>query len=230
MCGRFNSTQDPLARLILDLAGLEAQIEDRYNIAPTDQAPVLVLTAQGELTLRDMQWWLVPHWSREPKTRYSTFNARAEGLQRSAVFKTPFARRRALVPASGFYEWRREGTRKQPWYLRHEDGSGMLFAGLWDRWQGDAEVLDSFAVVTTRAHPHLAFLHDRQPAMLDVEQARRWMDPHSTPDTLQGLLRPALPRDMAAVPVSSYVNNARHKDARCIEPVGAARHLGAARD
>lgn len=229
MCGRFNSTQDPLAKLILDLADLEVQIEDRYNIAPTDHAPVLVMSRDGALTLRDMQWWLVPYWSKEPKTRYTTFNARAEGLERSAAFKEPFARRRALVPATGFYEWLREGGRKQPWYLRHEDGSGMIFAGLWDRWRGDGQVLESFAVITTRAHPHLAFVHDRQPMMLSREEAEIWMDPDAPPETLRGLLRPTLPQDVAAIPVSSYVNNARHKDRRCIEPIGEARHLRASR-
>lgn len=227
VCGRFNSTQDPLAKLILDLADLEVRIEDRFNIAPTDRAPVLVNAQEGGFTLREMQWWLVPYWSREPKPRYSTFNARAEGLERSRAFKEPFARRRALVPATGFYEWVRRGGRKQPWYLRYEDGSGMLFAGLWDRWHGDGQVLESFAVITTAVHPHLAFVHDRQPAMLSRTEARIWMDPVTSPETLRALLRPVLPRDVTAIPVSSHVNNARHKDSRCIEAIGEARHLPA---
>ncbi len=228
MCGRFNATSDPLARLFMDVAEVPFEFDDRYNIAPTDRAPVLVRGNTGIAPV-DMQWWLVPHWSKEPRTRYATFNARAENLDKSAVFRTPFERRRCLVPVSGFYEWLREGKRKQPWYLRYEGGSGMLLAGLWDRWRGPDGDLYSFAVVTTEVHPQLAFIHNRQPVMLDRAGAELWLDRQAERGALQALFEPALPEPLAVVPVSTHVNNARNKDPGCLVAVGEPRHVPASR-
>ena len=126
MCGRYNVTSDPLADLFLDVVGVPFVGEDRWNLAPTEFAPVFVRSDFG-LEVREMQWWLIPYWSKEPKTRYAMFNARAENIERSNAFKGSFERRRCVVPASGFYEWVREGSRKQPMYMRAQSG-GLMFA------------------------------------------------------------------------------------------------------
>lgn len=152
------------------------------------------------------------------------FNARAESLARSNAFREPFRRRRCVVPVSGFYEWQRAAGRKLPHYVRATDADGLLLAGIWDRWQGELDgapaTLESFAVITTRAHAELAFLHDRQPAMLDREAAEAWLDGTASRADLEGLLVPGLPGALEVVPVSSWVNDARHKGPECVQAVG----------
>ncbi len=229
MCGRFNMTADPLTRLFMALAGRELPDGDRWNVAPTEDVPV-VRDADGR-DVAVMRWWLVPHWSKEPSTKYAMFNARAESIERSNAFRGPFARRRCVVPISGFYEWRREGGRKLPHYVRPLDDDGLLLAGLWDRWEGEVDgepgALESFTIVTTDVHEKLAFLHDRQPALLDRDAAEAWLDPQTPRERLKAMLVPSLPTTMEVVPVSTWVNNARHKDPRCVEPAGEPLRLEA---
>ena len=127
-----------------------------------------------------------------------------------------------MVPISGFYEWARQHNRKLPYYLTPHDASGMLLAGIWDAWRNrdSEELVESFAVLTCAANPALEFVHNRQPVMLSLPAAQQWLDPDATPETLQALCGSALPVDLDAIPVSTYVNNARHKDDRCVDPIG----------
>jgi putative SOS response-associated peptidase YedK len=229
MCGRFNVESDPLSRLLLELVRLRHPGPDNHNAAPTETIVVLRLDEDGEPELVAMRWWLTPHWAKQVDTRYAMFNARSESIERSPAFRKPFKSRRCVVPVAGFYEWARlqqpssDGARKLPYYIHPSNGSGMLLAGIWDRWQGaaDTSALESFAILTTDAAPALEFVHKRQPAMLSMEGARRWLDPSSSHAELKALLAPAIPEDLDALPVSSYVNNARHKDPRCMEGVAA---------
>ena len=223
MCGRFNVETAPLTRWLLDVLGVAHPGPDNHNAAPTESIAVIRADALGDLEVARMRWWLTPHWAKERSTRYSMFNARRETLATSPAFREPFRRHRCLVPVSGFYEWTGKSPGKVPWYIRPHAGGGLLLAGIWDRWTdpADGALLDSFAVVTTDAHPGMRFVHSRQPVMLGVEAARRWVDPASEIAGLAQLLEPALPQALDAVPVSSHVNNARHKDARCTEPIGA---------
>lgn len=227
MCGRFNVDADPLSRLLLELVRLRHPGPDNHNAAPTETIVVLRLDPDGEPELVPMRWWLTPYWAREPGTRYAMFNARAETVDRSRAFREPFARRRCVVPVSGFYEWARAsqagaaGGRKLPYYIHPRALPGMLLAGVWDRWRSadGGESVESFAILTTDAAAGLAFVHDRQPVMLSFAGARRWLDPEAGPAALKELLRSSLPVDLDAVPVSTYVNNARNKSARCVEPI-----------
>jgi len=224
MCGRFNVETSPLTRWLLEVLGVGHPGPDNHNAAPTEAIAVLRAAALGDLEIARMRWWLTPHWSKEISTRYSMFNARRETLATSPAFREPFRRHRCIVPVSGFYEWTGKAPGKVPWYIRPHDEAGLLLAGIWDRWTNPADgaTLDSFAVVTTDAHPAMCFVHSRQPVMLGIESARRWIDPASAVASLVDLLEPALPYPLDAVPVSSHVNNARHKDPRCTEPIGAA--------
>ena len=227
MCGRFNVEADPLSRLLMELVQLPHPGPDNHNAAPTEDVVVLRRGEHGEPQLPSMRWWLTPYWAKEPGTRYSMFNARSEGVAQSRAFREPFRKRRCAVPVSGFYEWApaeppRSG--KRAYYLRPLDQPGMLIAGIWDRWRhpdGGAELL-SFAILTTAAHPGIEFVHSRQPVMLSAADAECWLDPAVTGDDLQHLLGARLPVALEVVPVSSWVNNARHKGPRCIEPVGAS--------
>lgn len=230
MCGRFNVEADPLSRLLLELVRLRHPGPDNHNAAPTETIVVLRIDDDGAPALVPMRWWLTPHWAKAPETRYSMFNARAETVATRPAFRDAFRKRRCVVPISGFYEWARAQTPKQPYYIRPHDRPGMLLAGIWDRWvdRDSGESLDSFAVITAPAHDGLAFVHDRQPVMLSMAGARAWLDPEAAPEALAALLASSLPDAIDAVPVSTYVNNARHKDARCIEatgrPIAIAEH------
>lgn len=223
MCGRFNVTSSPLSDILLELVGLRHPGPDNYNTAPTETVTVLRLDEAGEPELVPMRWWLTPYWSKEVSTRYSMFNAKSETIAKSAAFKEPYKKRRCVVPITGFYEWARQNNQKLPYFLTPHEASGMLLAGIWDRWRNrdSGEVVESFAVLTCAAHPQLEFVHKRQPVMLSLGDAHRWLDSGTPPDELQTLCDSSLPVALDAIPVSTYVNNARNKDARCTEPIGA---------
>ncbi len=218
MCGRFNVTSDPLTALLMELVGLPHPGPDNFNAAPTETISVLRLSAQGEPEIVPMRWWLTPFWSRGPSTKYSLFNARAETAARSPAFREPFRQRRCVVPVSGFYEWARRDGRKLPYYLRPHEATGLLLAGLWDRWRNpeSGEEQESFAVLTVPAAPEMTFVHHRQPLMLSVAGAHRWLGA----EDFEAVIRSELPVALDAVPVSTHVNSARHKDARCVDAVG----------
>lgn len=226
MCGRFNVESDPLSRLLLELVELRHPGPDNPNAAPTETIVVLRLDGEDRPELVPMRWWLTPYWAAEAGTRYSMFNAKSETVATSRAFREPFERRRCLVPVSGFYEWARAQQsaqlRKLPYYIHPRQAPGMLLAGIWDRWRdaGSGEVLESFAILTTDAHPGLEFVHTRQPVMIAPADARHWLDRQAGGDAVKGLMSPRVPVDLDVVPVSRYVNDARHKDPRCTEPVG----------
>lgn len=225
MCGRFNITSDPLTVLLMELVGLPHPGPDNFNAAPTETIQVLRLNDAGEPELAPMRWWLTPSWSKEVSSKYAMFNARSETAARSPAFREPFKKRRCVVPVSGFYEWARQGgvagqaSQKVAYLLKPHDDPGLLLAGLWDHWKNPEtdELLESFTVLTVPASPAMELVHKRQPLMLSVEDARRWMDPHS--EDVASLISSELPVAVDAIPVSSYVNNARHKDDRCMEPI-----------
>ena len=227
MCGRINVSADPLAELYLELLDQQFSGEDRYNVAPTEQVPVIRHSREDGLVVRDKRWWLTPYWSKEVSTRYSMFNAKSETLESSRAFGEPFRRRRCAVPISGFYEWVKEGERKLPYYIRPTGNDGLLLAGIWDRWRGADEVVESFAVITTAVNEKLAFVHNRQPVILARADLECWLDEATEPEQLHELLSARLPAPLSAIPVSTYVSNSRNEGARCIEPIATAVELGA---
>ncbi len=222
MCGRFNITADPLARLIMDLVGLEYIGQTNLNLAPTETVHVIRIDADGQPELVPMRWWLTPFWAKELSAKYSMFNAKAETAHKSAAFKEPYQKRRCVVPISGFYEWCRENNQKVPYFIVPQDQDGLLLAGLWDRWynkEADEELL-SFTILTTAANDALKFVHRRQPVMLSMEEATRWLDASLSTGELEHLFTSRLPVGLEAIPVSTHVNNARNKDERCVQPIG----------
>ena len=227
MCGRFNADDDPLNQVFEELVGHPFPGETNHNTAPTESAWIVRQDAPGseELEAVAATWWLTPYWSRTPKPKYATFNARAETITEASSFREPFRRRRCLVPVCGYYEWQKGGGRRIPYYVRPRTG-GMLLAGVWDRWRSRdrTQAITSFAIVTTAVTGKLEFLHDRQPLMLSRAGARLWMSPDVPPsnlDMLLELLEPRIPVDLSVVPVSAYVGDPRNKESRCVEPVAA---------
>jgi len=186
---------------------------ERYNIAPSQPAAVIRQGPRGRL-LEPMRWGLVPHWSKQPKTRYATFNARSEDAAGKPTYRGPMRYRRCLVPACGFYEWRQGKDGKQPHHIRLADEQPFALAGLWDAWGGE---LQTFSILTTTPNEMLAPIHNRMPVILDPADYDRWLDPAvQAPAQVADLLRPYPAEQMLATPVSDYVNNARHEGPRCL--------------
>ncbi|MBM3560733.1 MAG: SOS response-associated peptidase [Alphaproteobacteria bacterium] len=218
MCGRY--THRLSWREIHDLYRLTdtvaaPNLEPRYNMAPQQRAPVVRTMAAGGRELAFARWGLVPAWSKEPRTTYSTINARAETVATKPAFRDAFRHRRCLVPASGWYEWEDRPDGKQPWLYARADGGVLTFAGLWERWgpRDDKPALDSFTIIVCGANPLAADKHDRMPAILRPADFDAWLDGSSG----DALLRPWPDDDLVARPVSRRVNSVRNDDAECID-------------
>ena len=220
MCGRFNVVEDPLAKFLVEITGQNFPIETRLNVAPTEQTPVLVRSAESVWEVRDMRWWLIPYWAKEPTTKYAMFNAKSETLTKSSAFREPFRHRRCVMPVSGYYEWKTEGGIRVPYYIEPESANGFAFAALWDRWRGPDSVIESCTVVTAAAPESMLGIHNRIPIHLSMDQIAPWVDVETETDVLQNLLHPEIRVPMNVSPMSTYVNNARNKDERCLEPLG----------
>jgi putative SOS response-associated peptidase YedK len=224
MCGRFTLTavRETLKQVfpLFDLADLAP----RYNIAPTQLVLAVRLTpGEDAQELAELRWGLVPSWADDPKIGNRMINARAETAASLPAFRSAFRRRRCLVAADGFYEWQKLDKRtKQPYYFRLAGGRPFAFAGLWEHWEKDGEVIDSCTLLTTQANELVKPVHERMPVMLAPADFERWLDPRrQTYDDLEALLRPFPAEQMTAYAVGSHVNNSRHDDAECIAPLSA---------
>ena len=223
MCGRYSLTSPPEA--VRRLFGLTTtpNFPARYNIAPTQSVPVVRRVgaesgAACELAM--LRWGLVPSWASELSIGAKMINARAETVSEKPAFRAAFRQRRCLVPADGFYEWRVEGKAKQPMRITLDDGGLFAFAGLWERWiKGPEGPLETFTIITTEASSSIVDIHERMPVMLAKDDHASWLDPRARADDLKGLLRPFPPERLKAVAVSTRVNNVRHDDPACLEPL-----------
>jgi putative SOS response-associated peptidase YedK len=191
---------------------------EAYNFAPTQPGWVLA-AAQGEGSeaLQRMRWGLVPYWAKDPKIAYSTINARIESAATKPAFRDAFKRRRCLVPASGYYEWKGEGAAKQPWFVRSEREPVMMFGGLWERWnRPDGTPLESYSIVTLPAAGSIAALHDRMPLILPAELQRDWL--HGDADQAAALALAAPEPALRFHAVGKAVGNVRNQGEALIVP------------
>lgn len=223
MCGRY--TLSVPAETIAQHFGLEAvpDLAPRFNIAPTQAAPVVRLsTAHEAPVLEFLRWGLVPAWAKDASGAGRLINARAETAADKPSFRSALRHRRCLVPADGFYEWRTEGGAKQPYRIARPDGAPFAFAGLWERWTKGAEPLETFTILTTDANAALRPLHDRMPVILDPADYALWLDPTATdPALVQPLLVPA-PDDLLTFDaVSRAVNSVARDDPALVQPIGS---------
>jgi putative SOS response-associated peptidase YedK len=217
MCGRYLLTS-PVDALI-DLFGVQERLNlaPNYNAAPTQSLPIVRARDGGGRELVSARWGLVPFWAKDLTIGARAFNARAETLAEKPMFRDAYRRRRCLVPADGFYEWRKTGGAKQPFLIRVKGGRTFAFAGLWERWGKDAETVTSFTIVTTEANAFMAELHDRMPVILDPRDWASWLEPQA--DEGAALLRPCPDGWLERWPVSPRVGNVRNNDPRLIEPL-----------
>jgi len=221
MCGRYSLTIS--IEEIIDRFGIEilqTDVNQRFNIAPSQTVPVVVQGEEGRL-LTAMRWGLVPCWAQDPKIGYRMINARAETVAEKPSFRQSLRQRRCLVPGDGFYEWQGDGRTKRPFRITLADGSPFAMAGLWDEWRSAAgEKLRSFTIITTAANPAVAALHDRMPAILPRSAEETWLDPGlSDAHLLTALLRPYPAAGLAIREIAPRINSPKDDDPQLIQPV-----------
>lgn len=228
MCGRYTHlfTWKELHTL-MRLLSPEIPIAARYNVAPTQSAPVIVRdrTFSGA-ALTFMRWGLIPHWAKDESIASSLINARSETIDTKPAFRDAFRHHRCLVPISGFYEWQSVPGQKhkQPQYITPTDEQPWLLAGVCSSWHPPgSEELKTFSILTTAANSLMSKFHDRMPVILEPDQARTWIGtedaPVPEPETLKSLLRPYPSELMLSRPVSRAVNSPKLDEPRCIETV-----------
>ena len=222
MCGRYKIVTD--AQALYDAFQVEAELGAaplaRYNVAPaTDQ--LVILEEGGRRVARWHRWGLVPHWAKDPSIGFKTINARGESVAAKPAFRAAFRRRRCLVPATGFYEWKALAGRKQPYLIRLKSGALFSFAGLWESWAGTQGELRSFTIITTAPNELMARIHERMPVILPRSHYARWLDSEQRDAAqVQAMIASYPAAEMHAVPVGAAIGNARNQGAELIVPAG----------
>jgi len=214
MCGRLGLTLSPEAIEELLDAEVPVDLRPRYNIAPSQS----LLARRGQAETREvvrLTWGLVPFWAKARKSGHQLINARSETVAEKPAFRQAFARRRCVIPTDGFYEWKTEGRKKQPYHIGFEQGDGFLIAGLWDQWtDGETgEVLETCTLLTTEANALVGQVHHRMPVILDRADRDGWLNPHlPVPPTI---FSPYPAEKMVLWPVSPIVNHAGRDEPTC---------------
>jgi putative SOS response-associated peptidase YedK len=245
MCGRYSLSTDAakLAQhfLLEALAGFE--FLPRYNIAPTQAAPVVRQGAGGRRTWAPLRWGLIPPWAKDVAAGNRMINARGETLTQRPAFRAALRGRRCLVPADGFYEWQKQGARKQPMFISPRDGGLIAFAGLWERWQGTAapterepllapeacgeesesgprpERIESFCIITTGANELMRPIHERMPVIVSPADYACWLDAQSPAEAVSALVKPCPDSLLRAYAVSTRANDPHRDDPSCRQPL-----------
>jgi putative SOS response-associated peptidase YedK len=218
MCGRYVIKTPPALMRQAFGYGEQPNFPPRYNVAPTQPIPVVRLV-DGRRSFALLRWGLIPAWVKDPRGFSLLINARAESVLEKPAFRNAMRRRRCLIPADGFYEWKPDGARKRPHVVRPK---GLVaFAGLWEPWMGpNGEEVDTACIVTTAANRTLRSLHDRMPAVIPPEAFDRWLDcANVDAEAAAALLMPA-PEDLfEAYEISTAVNRTANDSAALIEPL-----------
>jgi putative SOS response-associated peptidase YedK len=226
MCGRY-TLKTPVEELSEKFQFPEViPLKPRYNIAPSQPVPVVRLMPDNqERKLAMLRWGLIPAWVKDPAKARQPINAKSETVAELPTFRTAFRKRRCLIPADGFYEWKQEGGRKQPVYICMKDREPFAFAGLWERWAGEEdEFIESCTILTTEPNELLVPVHNRMPVILDPQDYDLWLDPDVQEVTrLKPLLHPFPPEQMTYYQVNLRVNNPKHDDTLCIEQLQEQR-------
>lgn len=223
MCGRFIRTTPIERYAALFNAPGRVDVQSSYNIAPSSQIVVARNNPQGGRELLTLKWGLVPAWSKEPRTEFSTINARAETIDEKPAFRAAFQSRRCLIASDGFYEWKKNADgSKQPYFIRLSDSKPFAFAGIWERWVREGQILESCAIIVTSANTLVAPIHDRMPVILSPDYYDAWMNPKETKaSALKSLLLPYPSNRMKAYPISSRVNSPRNDERTLLIPLNS---------
>jgi putative SOS response-associated peptidase YedK len=219
MCGRYTIviTMDELMKYYMMEISLDRYHTPRYNIAPGQL--VMAVISDGEKNrLGELKWGLIPSWAPDEKMSYKMINARADTVAEKPAFRTSFQRKRCLIPADSFYEWKKIGTDKQPMRIMFKDEGIFSMAGLYDTWTApDGGKISTCTIITTTPNELMADIHDRMPVILRREDEQIWLDKQQKAADLQALLRPFSTENMIAYPVSKIVGNVKNDRIECIE-------------
>ena len=220
MCGRYAITSAPEAIRALFGYGEEPDFPPRYNVAPTQPIPVVRLS-EGRRSFALVRWGLMPPWVKDPRTFSLLINARGESVLDKPAFRNAMRRRRCLVPADGFYEWKADGARKRPYFIRPVAGGPIAFAGLWECWTGpNGEEVETACVVTTAANRSLRPLHDRMPVVIPPAAFDLWLDcANVEAETAAALIAPAPETFFSAHEVATAVNRTANDTPDLIAPL-----------
>jgi putative SOS response-associated peptidase YedK len=221
MCGRF--TLHTPAATLADIFQVphSVQLPLRYNIAPTQQVAV-IRSENEQRSLSTLRWGLIPSWAKEAAIGSRTINARGETVAEKPAFRSAFKRQRCLIVTDGYYEWKKVGSKKQPYYIRMRDEQPFAMAGLWEQWRGPKdepldEPMQTCTIITTSSNSMCDEIHDRMPVILDANHFDLWLDPEMQErTTLENLLQTYDSDEMMADKVSTHVNSVKNDDATCI--------------
>jgi len=218
MCGRF-TRQSPTDVLVKDFAieKVTVDMNPSYNVSPGQDIAVVVGHSLRELVSR--RWGLIPHWAKDPSIGYKMINARSETVGEKPSFKLCYRERRCLVLADGFYEWKKEGKVKCPYYIRTASGRSFAMAGIWDSWDSPAGTrLFTCSILTTEANSRLSSIHNRMPVILSREDEQKWLGTGSDElGFLESLMRPYEEEELDIYMVSDRVNSTKHDDPSCVK-------------
>jgi putative SOS response-associated peptidase YedK len=232
MCGRFVSARKRLELLeefSVQRDRVPQDLAPDYNVAPTKQIYAVTASKEGERELRTLRWGLIPFWAKDMKIGAKMINARAETIAEKPAFRRAFAKRRCLIPADGYYEWKD----KKPFYIVRTDGGVTAMAGIYELWrnpevtdetlsseEGEHAFLWSASVITTDATDDVGQIHDRMPMIIQPDLWADWLDPDNTKiSQLQAAMVPAFKGSITSYPVSTAVNNVRNNGPELIEPL-----------
>ena len=218
MCGRY-SLNAPTSQIIeeFELFSENTSLIERFNIAPTEKVPVIKESLNGTKELTEMKWQFISNKGKLPMV----INVRSETVREKEFFRYSFKYRRCIIPASSFFEWKKENDEKVPFLIKKHDNSLLGFAAIWERaTDPQGQVIESVAILTTRPNSLMKTIHDRMPVILDKENYRTWLNPHfNDEEALAKLLVPAADTVLEAYRVSKKVNNARYKSPDIIDEV-----------
>lgn len=218
MCGRYTLTKTgKTIQSHFAFMDLEVPHKERYNIAPTQTAPVVILQ-KGQRESHLMRWGLIPSWAKDEKFGARMINARAETIQEKPSFKNSFKAKRCLVPADGFIEWKNTEGGKQPHYITLRNKELFAFAGIWSEWKNNEIVSRTFSIITTHCNSLVEPIHHRMPVILSTENYSAWLNTSSEANILQSLLTPFSADSMERVAISREINSAKNDRAECLLP------------
>lgn len=224
MCGRYTLSAEPaLVAEHFGAASVPVELRPRYNIAPTQPVPVIRRDHAGRRRLELLRWGLIPSWAKDTAIGNRLINARAETLAEKPAFRAAFRRRRCLIAADGFYEWKKLAAGKQPYWVGRQDHSLFAFAGLWERWlpsESGAPPIESCVIVTTEANAVVRPVHNRMPVIVPPAHYDTWLDGETDAAALQALLVPYPAVEMTAYPVPPAVNNPARDAPQLMQPLG----------
>ncbi|MEC2072160.1 SOS response-associated peptidase [Alkalihalophilus marmarensis] len=222
MCGRFSlfSGRKQLQEEFKFMNDVPSDYSARYNIAPQSQILSIIQGENGDRRIVYLRWGLIPRWAKDEKVGYKMINARGETVDEKPSFKQPFKQKRCLIPCSGFYEWKRDGNNKVPYFISLKNRQLFGLAALWEKYVDEKNnAIYSCTILTTKPNKLMAGLHDRMPVILKQQDYSTWLSPESDLAKVKPLLSPYQSDPMMADQVSTIVNNPRNDEAECVKPI-----------